>query len=364
MSTPEASGSPERGRRRPNGIKVVAQIAGVSIGTVSNVLNQPAKVSEATRIRVEAVMDRIGFVRNSAAASVRRGQSQLIGLVVPDITNPFFAEVARGAVDAAFAAGYVLVLCNSEGQQAREAKYLTALEEQRAAGVLLNPVGKLPADIERLRSRGTRVIMVDRAAPVGVTCSASVDDILGGQLAVEHLIAAGSRSIVMVNGPVSLRQCADRRRGARRAIKKAGLPESTLTEIISPVMTISGGVEAALSALRRRPDVDGVFCANDLLAIGACRALQAVRPVPEQVVVVGYDDIPIAEEAPVPLTSVSQPKYDLGRAAVDLLLAELRADGEHRHQHVSFTPELVVRRSSDTSGRDLVGAKSARGPQP
>lgn len=353
MNTPDTAGSPEGARRRPNGIKAVAQIAGVSIGTVSNVLNQPGKVSESTRIRVEAVMDRIGFVRNSAAASVRRGQSQLIGLVVPDITNPFFAEVARGAVDAAFAAGYVLVLCNSEGQQAREAKYLTALEEQRAAGILLNPVGKLPEDVERLRATGTRVIMVDRAAPVSMTCSASVDDVLGGQIAVEHLIASGSRSIVMVNGPVSLRQCADRRRGARRAIKNAGLPESTLIEIISPVMTISGGVTAAQTALKRRADVDGVFCANDLLAIGACRALQSVRPVPEDVVVVGYDDIPIAAEAPVPLTSVSQPKYDLGRAAVDLLLEELRGGGTHRHQHVSFVPELVIRRSSDTTGRNV-----------
>jgi LacI family transcriptional regulator len=360
VSTQEAAGSPGKAERKPNGIKAVAQIAGVSIGTVSNVLNQPAKVSESTRIRVEAVMDRIGFVRNSAAASVRRGQSQLIGLVVPDITNPFFAEVARGAVDAAFSAGYVLVLCNSEGQQAREGKYLTALEEQRAAGVLLNPVGKLPADVERLRSRGTRMIMVDRAAPVEMTCSASVDDVYGGQLAVEHLIASGSRSIVLINGPVSLRQCADRRRGARRAIRTAGLPESTLIEVISPVMTISGGVTAAETALSRRPDVDGIFCANDLLAIGACRALQSTRPVPEDVVVVGYDDIPIAAEAPVPLTSVSQPKYDLGRAAVDLLLEELRNDAQHRHQHVSFTPELVVRRSSDVSSKVPVQAARAK----
>jgi LacI family transcriptional regulator len=170
---------------------------------------------------------------------------------------------------------------------------------------------------------------------------------------VEHLIDSGARSIVLINGPVSLRQCADRRRGARRAVKNAGLPESALIEVVSPVMTISGGVAAVRTALGRRPDVDGIFCANDLLAIGACRALAAV--VPAEVMVVGYDDIPIAGEAPIPLTSVSQPQCDLGRAAVDLLLAELREGSTHRHQHVSFTPELVVRRSSDSAVRGPVG---------
>jgi LacI family transcriptional regulator len=205
--------------------------------------------------------------------------------------------------------------------------------------------------------------MVDRSAPVKVACSVSVDDILGGYLAVEHLISSGARSIVMINGPLSLRQCADRRRGARRAIKNAGFPESAPGRSCLPSddhLRWHHGITASQTALDRRPDVDGIFCANDLLAIGACRALQAIRPAPDDVVVVGYDDISIAAEAPVPLTSISQPKYDLGRAAVQLLIEEIRGEGQHRHQHLSFTPELVVRESSGGSGRTLVAADAAR----
>jgi LacI family transcriptional regulator len=330
-------------------IKAVAQIAGVSVGTVSNVLNRPEKVAADTRRRVEAVMASVGFVRNSVAANVRLGRSQLIGLIVPDITNPFFAEVARGAVDEAFAAGYALVLCNSEGSAERQAKYLNVLEEQRAAGVLINPVGGSLAPLDRARERGTRVVLVDRAAPVRNACSASVDDVLGGQLAVDHLISRGARSVVLVNGPSRLRQCADRRRGARRAVQRAGLTADALVEVVSPVMSIAGGVAVAPEVLRQMPAVDGIFCANDLLAIGVCRALAPVRAVPGDLLVVGYDDIPVAAEAPIPLSSVEQPKYELGQTAAQLLLDEITGAEHTRHRHVSFTPSLVQR---DSTRRD------------
>ncbi len=335
-----------RGAVDGKNIKAVAQIAGVSVGTVSNVINRPEKVAAATRQRVEAVMDSIGFVRNSVAANVRLGRSQLVGLIVPDITNPFFAEVARGAVDETFAAGYALVLCNSEGNAQRQARYLTVLEEQRAAGLLINPVGGSLAPVDKVRDRGTKVVLVDRAAPTRTACSASVDDVLGGQLAVEHLIARGARSIVLVNGPSRLRQCVDRRRGARRAVAGARLPEDALVEVVAPVMSIAGGVEAAREVVRARPGVDAVFCANDLLAIGVCRALAPTRAIPDDLLVVGYDDIPVAAEAPIPLTSVVQPKYELGQTAARLLLDEITGTGHAKHRHLSFTPSLVEREST------------------
>ena len=335
------------------GIKEVARIAGVSLGTVSNVLNRPEKVSPATRTRVEAVIDRLGFVPNSTAAELRRGHGRLIGLVVPDITNPFFGEVARGAVDVAFAAGYVVVLCNSDGDAVRESRYLEVLEEQRAAGVLFNPVGKVPSRIERLRERGGRVVFVDRAVAAQEYCSASVDDVHGGQLAIEHLLGCGASKLVMINGPRSLRQCADRRRGARRAVKSAGLPETALTEVVSDVMSIAGGVEAATRALKLRPDLDALFCANDLLAIGAIRVLQGARDVPRDVSVIGYDDIAIAADSTVPLTSVAQPKYELGRAAGELLLHEIRDGEHHRHERILFQPEVTVRSSTRSAAQAM-----------
>jgi len=336
------------------GIKEVARVAGVSLGTVSNVLNRPEKVAPATRTRVEAVIERLGFVPNSTAAELRRGHGRLIGLVVPDITNPFFAEVARGAVDVAFAAGYVVVLCNSGGDGAREGRYLEVLEEQRAAGVLFNPVGKIPARIQQLRERGGRVVFVDRAVPAQDHCSASVDDVHGGQLAIEHLLGGGASDLVLLNGPTSLRQCSDRRRGARRAVRSARLPESALTEIVADVMSISGGVSAARQALAVRPGMDGLFCANDLLAIGATRTLQPVRGVPDDISVIGYDDIAIAAESQVPLTSVAQPKYELGRAAGELLLREIRDGDQHRHERILFQPEITMRAST----RPLVAART------
>jgi LacI family transcriptional regulator len=335
------------------GIKEVARIAGVSLGTVSNVLNRPEKVSPATRTRVEAVIDRLGFVPNSTAAELRRGHGRLIGLVVPDITNPFFGEVARGAVDVAFAAGYVVVLCNSDGDAVRESRYLEVLEEQRAAGVLFNPVGKVPSRIERLRERGGRVVFVDRAVAAQEHCSASVDDVHGGQLAIEHLLGCGASKLVMINGPRSLRQCADRRRGARRAVKSAGLPETALTEVVSDVMSIAGGVDAAARALQLRPDLDALFCANDLLAIGAIRVLQGARDVPRDVSVIGYDDIAIAADSTVPLTSVAQPKYELGRAAGELLLGEIRDGDHHRHERILFQPEVTVRSSTRSAAEAM-----------
>ena len=351
-----ADDSPRRARAKPSGkpltgIKEVARIAGVSLGTVSNVLNRPEKVAPATRTRVEAVIDRLGFVPNSTAAELRRGHGRLIGLVVPDITNPFFGEVARGAVDVAFAAGYVVVLCNSDGDAVRESQYLEVLEEQRAAGVLFNPVGKIPPRIQRLRERGARVVFVDRAVPAQDHCSASVDDVHGGQMAIEHLLGRGASNLVLVNGPTSFRQCTDRRRGARRAIKSAGLPETALIEVVADVMSISGGVAAAKRALAVRPDLDALFCANDLLAIGATRTLQAVRSVPGDVSVIGYDDIAIAAESTVPLTSVAQPKYELGRAAGELLLREIREGDAHRHQRILFQPEVTIRSSTGPAAR-------------
>ena len=348
-----AGGADDVPRKPLTGIKEVARIAGVSLGTVSNVLNRPEKVSPSTRTRVEAVIDRLGFVPNSTAAELRRGHGRLIGLVVPDITNPFFAEVARGAVDVAFAAGYVVVLCNSDGDAVRESKYLEVLEEQRAVGVLFNPVGHVPSRLERLRERGGRVVFVDRAVAAQEHCSASVDDVHGGQLAIEHLLGCGASKLVMINGPRSLRQCADRRRGARRAIKSAGLPETALTEVVSDVMTIAGGVEAATRALQLRPDLDALFCANDLLAIGAIRALQSARDVPRDVSVIGYDDIAIAADSTVPLTSVAQPKYELGRAAGELLLGEIRDGEHHRHERILFQPEVTVRSSTRSAAKAM-----------
>ena len=332
------------------GMKDVASLAGVAVGTVSNVLNHPDLVRPLTRARVEAAMQQLGFIPNGSARQLRAGRSRCLGLVVLDVTNPFFTEVSRGVEDYAQAAGYAVILCNSDEAYDKERRYLRVLEEQRVRGILITPVHGRSPELRRIRDRGTPVVLLDRPGSPG-QCWVAVDDRCGGEIAVTHLLGLGHRSIALVNGPTSIRQCADRRRGAYRAVEQAGLdPATVLTEITVPAMNPRGGAAAAEDLLRDAPTATAVFCANDMLALGLLRGLSQARvSVPGDLALVGYDDIEFAADAAVPLTSVRQPKYQLGRAAAELVLDEADRPAEHEHRRFVFTPELVVRASSGSS---------------
>jgi len=337
------------------GMKDVASLAGVAVGTVSNVLNHPDLVRPLTRARVEAAMEELGFIPNGSARQLRAGRSRCLGLVVLDVTNPFFTEVARGVEDYAQAAGYAVILCNSDEADDKERRYLRVLEEQRVRGILITPVHGQAPELPRIRDRGTPVVLLDRPGSAG-QCSVAVDDRRGGEIAVRHLLELGHRSIALVNGPVAIRQCADRRRGALRAVERAGLdPAAVLAEVTVPAMNARAGAVAADELLSVTPPTGGrrptaVFCANDMLALGLLRRLgQAGVAVPGDLAVVGYDDIEFAADAAVPLTSVRQPKYQLGQAGAELLLDEADRPDEHEHRRFVFKPELVVRASSGSS---------------
>jgi LacI family transcriptional regulator len=338
------------------GMKDVASLAGVAVGTVSNVLNHPDLVRPLTRARVEAAMEELGFIPNGSARQLRAGRSRCLGLVVLYVTNPFFTEVARGVEDYAQSAGYAVILCNSDEAHDKERRYLRVLEEQRVRGILITPVHGRSPELRRIRDRGTPVVLLDRPGSAG-QCSVAVDDKRGGEIAVTHLLGLGHRSIALVNGPTAIRQCADRRRGAYLAVEQAGLdPAGVLTEVPVSAMNARGGAAAAEDLLRGAPGATAAFCANDMLALGLLRGLgQAGVTVPGDLAVVGYDDIEFAADAAVPLTSVRQPKYQLGRAAAELLLDEADRPAEHEHRRIVFTPELVVRASSGLSGTGQVG---------
>ncbi len=338
------------------GIKDVATRAGVSVGTVSNVLNRPDMVSGRTRQRVLDAIDQLGFVRNESARQLRNGRSRTLAYVLLDPGNPFFTDVARGAEEAARAAGLALFLCNSEEDPVREAEYLDVLLEQRVRGVLITPVDHHAERLRLMPQLGVPVVLLDRAADDPTTwCSVSVDDVEGGDLAVTHLLELGHTRIGFVGGPMSIAQVVDRRRGSERAFERAGVPLDQLVHVETTALTVSEGRRAGERLLglpkRRRPTA--VFCANDLLAIGLLQEmmLQGVG-VPDGMAIVGYDDIEFAAAAAVPLTSVSQPRHELGRRACELLLAEAdehagrAGDTGHVHRQVEFTPELVVRASS------------------
>ncbi|MBE1537314.1 LacI family DNA-binding transcriptional regulator [Actinomadura algeriensis] len=348
-----STGARPAGARPTVGIKQVAAHAGVSPGTVSNVLNRPERVAEATRARVEQAIVELGFVRNGSASTLRAGHSSTIGLMVLDLANPFFTDLARGVEDVASERGYAVILASSAESDERERRNLRVLAEQRVRGVLLTPVGDDGANADTLRDRGVPVVLLDHPTPRANQCSVAVDDVAGGELAAGRLLDDGARTLAYVAGPSVLRQCADRRKGALRALKAAGLARDTLREVTVPAMNARSGQEAARRLLADgRPLPDAVFCANDLLALGVQRELlQAGVKVPTDVAIMGYDDIEFSAAAAVPLSSVRQPTYQLGRIATELLLEECDDEGAgHAHQQVMFQPELVVRESSRPAG--------------
>jgi LacI family transcriptional regulator len=359
LCQPPAPG-PEEERLNAS-IRDVAQHAGVSVGTVSNVLNRPDSVGGAIRARVQAAIAELGFVRNESARHLRAGSSRTIGLVVLDVANPFFTDVARAVEDVASAHGLAVLLCNSDDQPAKEAAYLDLLTEQRVQGVVLTPTATLSPGLDAVRRRGVPLVLLDRRAPTADQCSVAVDDVLGGRLAAEHLLERGHRRIAFVGGASGLPQVQERHDGVLAAVRGGTGSDDALTVLSPATLTVAGGREAAERIVgmpaARRPTA--VICANDLLALGMLQEL--VRhgfDVPDDVALVGYDDIEFASAAAVPLTSVRKPRAELGRLAAEMVLEEA-GDPGHRHRQPVLEPVLVVRESSavrrGTAVREVAG---------
>ena len=319
------------------------------MGTVSNVLNRPEMVAEKTRRRVEEAVVELRYVRNESARQLRQGQSRTVGLIVPDIANPFFTDVARGVEDVVSASGAMVIVCNSDNDAYKEDRYLTMLAEQQVLGVLHVPLGKPSAAVSRFHDRGIPMVLLDYKGRSREQCSVSVNDVGGGQLAVAHLLASGHRMVAFIGaGNTPLRQVTDRLAGARRAMRAAGRPLQELHLLPATTLNVEGGVESARALLRlpRRRRPTAAFCVNDLLAIGMLQEFvtNGVR-VPDDVAIIGYDDIAFASAAAIPLSSVRQPRNQLGRRAAELLIDEALSD-DHVHSRLVFEPELIVRQSS------------------
>ncbi|MCU1475431.1 MAG: LacI family transcriptional regulator [Subtercola sp.] len=329
-------------------VRDVAALAGVSLGTVSNALNRPDRVSPSTLYRVQEAIDKLGFVRNDAARQLRAGRSRSIGLVVLDIGNPFFTDLAEGAEDRASEAGFALLLGNSHGTVARETAHLALFEEQRVRGMLISPVADISPQVRRLRSRDIPTVLVDRAISDESFSSVSVDDVAGGTLAVSHLLSTGRRRVAFVGGPTRIRQVSDRLEGAGNAISVVN--GATLEVLGTQSLTVLEGRRIGELIVNRAPRdrPDAIFAANDLLATGLLQGLTMLGRlrVPDDIALVGYDDIAFASATVVPLTSIRQPSGMLGRTAVDLLLAESENPEGHQPQQVVFEPELVIRDST------------------
>ena len=325
-------------------LRDVAKAAKVSVGTVSNVLNRPEVVAPKTLARVQGTINDLGFVPNGFARHLRSGHSRTLGLIVPDVANPFFTEVARGVEDAASKRDYAVFLCNSDESASKEDRYINVLIEQQVRGVLITPTDVKSDRLDAMRDRGIAVALVDREINGRKQCSVSVDDVHGGQLGIEYLTGLGHTEIAWVCGPESIPQVADRGAGVAKAAKFAGAKVETVRVSL---MNTTHGEDAAKKILALQTIPTAIFCANDLLALGVMRTLRENKfKVPEQISVLGYDDIEFAASAAVPLSSISQPAYQMGVTAADLLLNECEEAEKHEHQQIRFQPQLVERAST------------------
>ncbi|MCG6566943.1 LacI family DNA-binding transcriptional regulator [Tessaracoccus sp. ZS01] len=333
------------------GIKDVARAAGVSVGTVSNVMNRPDVVSPSSREKVEKAIEELGYVPNDAARQLKAGTSRTVGLVVVDTQNPFYGTIALEAEDAAEERGLGLFIANSHRRHSKEQFYLSQFEQQRARGILVTPVSS-DLDVQRsVAQRGTRVVLVDAVERDEGFCAVAADDFHGGYLAVRHLIDLGRRRITILGGPEHFRQVGRRLAGAQQAASET--PGVEIEYLAPEEMSILAGRDAAIQIAERDTLPEAIFAMNDLLAIGALQALVMSRSlrVPEDVALIGYDDVAFCEDAVVPLSSIRQPSAEMGRKAIELLDDEITDGDSHTHRWVLLKPELIARRSTLGDGR-------------
>ncbi|SDB81699.1 transcriptional regulator, LacI family [Raineyella antarctica] len=326
-------------------IRDVARAAGVSVGTVSNALNRPDVVSADTLGRIEQAIEDLGFVRNASASQLRTGSSPTVGVVVTEISNPFFVEASTAMERRIRDEKCLMMLASSHGNAATEARLLRHFQEQNVRGVLLTPSDDDLSAAETLVAAGIPVVLFDVHGTSEKVSSVAADDVSGADAAVGHLLDLGHRRIAFLDGPIEVHQARDRLAGARLAYERRGLSpeEAGLRVVHLPQFDAEAGAAGTARLLRSEDEpCTAIFCANDLMALGVYRVLrQHDISVPEQMSVVGYDDITLAAQLSVPLTTVRQPMVRIGFTAADLLFRH-----EERAAHLLFKPELIIRDST------------------
>jgi LacI family transcriptional regulator len=328
----------------------VAAAADVSIGTVSNFINRPEIVAEKTRARIDRAIRDLNFKPNLGAAILGGKAARMIGLVLSDVRNPFFTDVARGAEDTARERDHLTVLCNSDGDEDRELQYIRSLEDHRVTGILLSPVNEHSSALLEVQRRGTPLVLVGRSSQN--FCCATTDNDHGGELVGDHLMDLGHREIAFVCGPLHTTQYFLRLQGLRRAVEQRQAPAGRLSVHIVPGLgTMSEGQAAVAPLLALRPRPTAISCGNDLLALGVFSGLvRAGVRIPDDISLVGYDDLELADQGFTSLTTVRQPKLELGRVATQLLLEELRECDAHVHRQIQLRPRLIVRETTSPCG--------------
>ena len=329
-------------------IKDVALRAGVSVTTVSHVVNDTRHVSAKGRERVEEAIRELGYVPNAMARSLKSNTTSTLGMLIPNSSNPYFAEIVRIVEDRCFGAGYTLVLCNTDDEPRRQSVYLQVLAERRIDGLIVVSTGAGDDDSLVTQLHGLRIptVLVDREIADPACDLVETAHMQGGLLAVRHLLSLGHKRIACIGGPVGVMPSEQRIEGWRIALAEAGATPNTDALLWRGGFTSQGGYEAMHAILRTEQAPSAVFVCNDLMAIGALRAAhESGVHVPDDLSIVGFDDIELSAYTRPPLTTVAQPKERIGALAVDMLLE--RVGGKRRDaRKVVLQPELRVRAST------------------
>ncbi|MET3443234.1 LacI family transcriptional regulator [Variovorax paradoxus] len=329
-------------------IKDVALRAGVSVTTVSHVVNDTRHVSAKGRERVEEAIRELGYVPNAMARSLKSNTTSTLGMLIPNSSNPYFAEIVRIVEDRCFGAGYTLVLCNTDDEPRRQSVYLQVLAERRIDGLIVVSTGAGDDDSLVTQLHGLRIptVLVDREIADPACDLVETAHMQGGLLAVRHLLSLGHKRIACIGGPVGVMPSEQRIEGWRMALAEAGATPNADALLWRGGFTSQGGYEAMHAILRTEQAPSAVFVCNDLMAIGALRAAhESGVHVPDDLSIVGFDDIELSAYTSPPLTTVAQPKERIGALAVDMLLE--RVGGKRRDaRKVVLQPELHVRAST------------------
>jgi LacI family transcriptional regulator len=335
----------------PTTMKRIAGELGVSITTVSKVLNNHDDISQATRARVLAKVEELGYRPNAVARSLTLRRTYTLGIVIPDLMHSFFVEIVAGMEPVVSAGGYGLLLCSSGEDPGKERSELEMLRGRQVDGIVLASThGSANAELLlQLRRLGVGLVMIDRDDYAAVPCHRVLtDDERVGRIATAHLVAAGRRAVAHIGGP-SIVHARRREKGWREALRAAGI-EPAAEWLVRAGFMERDGYAAMKELLAVRPRIDAVFAANDPAAIGAMKAIwEAGLRVPQDVAVAGAGDIAHGDLLRVPLTTVSWSRQEQGRQAAELLLQRLDDEAEDTPQRVILPPRLVVRESCGAS---------------
>lgn len=333
-------------------IKDVAAMAGVSPATVSNFFHHPERMSPATRERIRDAVAALDFTPNEAARSLRRGRHPIVGYIAFELASARTPAILTAISDALAAADMHLLSAVDGGDPARERAYLELLERQRVSGVIISPVTDVEPELARLRGRGLASVLCAHRARNPEQPAVYIDHVAGGRMAAEHLLSLGRRRLAYVTDTLELPQIAERFAGVTQAVER--VPGATIEVVWTQGRSVEQGEAAARQLLLRSPDrrPDGVLAANDLVGLGVCGGLRGHVAVPEEIAVIGYDDIEFARLAAVPLTSIRTPQEELGARAAALLLDQITGSQSTTAglRQVELRPTLVVRESTAPGG--------------